>query len=158
MSDAVAGKDGWGIDHLSVATRSVVMSRIRSVETGPERLLRETLGRYGLRGWRKNRRFIPNASSPDVAFTRWKVAVFVDGAFWHGHPKFFTPGKSGSYWDKKIARNRRRDRSTTLAYRAAGWRVLRVWDFAVEESPDDVARRVVDAVALRKTGSRTNAP
>ena len=52
-----------------------------------------------------------------MAFTRWKVAVFVDGCFWHGHPKFFTPGKSGRYWDEKIARNRYRDRITNRAWK-----------------------------------------
>lgn len=137
------------MDHLSRASRSRVMSRIRSRETLPERLLRSELTRLGIRGYRKNYRAVPHASSADVAFTRRRVAVFVDGCFWHGHPKFFTPGKSGRYWDEKIARNRRRDRQTTRAYRRNGWRVIRVWDFVVERDPRRVATRVAGALNRR---------
>lgn len=138
------------MDRLSSAQRSANMARIRSSETNPERLLRRTLGSLGVRGWRKNRRVITGASSADLAFTRWKVAVFVDGCFWHGHPRFFTPGKSGAYWDAKIARNIARDRLTSRVFRGAGWHVIRVWDFQVERDPARVARRVARALAHRR--------
>lgn len=137
------------MDHLRPAQRSLVMSRIRSRETGPERTLRGALVRLGVRGWRKNRRVLTGVSSPDIAFTRWKMAVFVDGCFWHGHPAYFTPGKSGSYWDAKIARNRERDQATTEAFRRAGWRVIRVWDFDVERHAERIALRVARALAAR---------
>lgn len=52
------------------------------------------------------------------------MAVFVDGCFWHGHPDFFTPGKSGEYWDAKIARTQERDRLANDALTSAGWVVL----------------------------------
>lgn len=126
------------------------MSRIRSRETQPERTLRRALSAEGLRGWRKNRRMIPSVSSPDVAFTRWKVAVFVDGAFWHGHPRFFTPGKSGTYWDEKIARNKARDRRTSRVFRCDGWHVVRVWDFDVERDPAVIAERIARLVRARQ--------
>ena len=87
-------------DHLTPAARSRVMSRIRARNTGPELALRRALAAGGLRGWRCHVRWLPGR--PDIAFTRWKVALFVDGCFWHGHPDFFTPGKSGGYWDAKI--------------------------------------------------------
>ena len=138
------------MDFLSRSTRSRVMGRIRATETLPERLLRAELRRLGLRGYRKNYRALRGASSADVAFTRCKVAVFVDGSFWHGHPQFFTPGKSGSYWDEKIARNKRRDRRTSRTYRREGWTVIRVWDFAVERDASRAARKVADAVASRR--------
>src|SRR5687767_6028947 len=80
-------------DFLSKETRSRVMARIRSRNTGPELALRRALHAAGVRGWRCHAKHLPG--KPDLAFTRWRVAVFVDGCFWHGHPDFFTPGKSG---------------------------------------------------------------
>src|SRR6185437_8246391 len=105
-------------DFLAKETRSRVMSRIRSKNTGPEMALRRALHAQGFRGWRCHTRQIPG--KPDIAFTRWRVAVFVDGCFWHGHPDYFTPGKSGAYWDEKIERTKERDRLATLALTEAG--------------------------------------
>ena len=115
------------------------MARIRSQNTQPELALRRGLWKQGIRGWRCHQRGLPG--KPDLAFTRWKVAVFVDGCFWHGHPDFFTPGKSGAYWDEKIARTQERDRQATETLIAAGWKVLRFWDFEVEL---DLGRCVAD--------------
>jgi len=106
------------------------MARIRSRDTSPELALRRALYAAGIRGWRCHAKQLPG--KPDLAFTRWRVAVFVDGCFWHGHPDFFTPGKSGPYWDAKIARTKERDERANAALTAAGWRVLRLWDFDVE--------------------------
>ena len=61
------------------------------------------------------------------------MAVFVDGAFWHGHSSAFTPGKSGGYWDAKIARNVARDRAADALLEGQGWTVLRFWDFDVRK-------------------------
>jgi DNA mismatch endonuclease, patch repair protein len=130
------------------------MSRIRSRDTLPERMLRRELGGLGLRGWRNNFRVIKGVSSPDIAFTRWRIAVFVDGAFWHGHPKHFTQGKSGAYWDTKIKRNRERDAASTATLRRQGWRVIRAWDFEVERDPQRVAARVARLLAARKARRR----
>ena len=107
------------------------MSRIRSRDTKPELALRRALHASGERGWRCHNRQLPGR--PDVAFTRWRVAVFVDGCFWHGHPDYFTPGKSGAYWDAKIERTKQRDRLADAALAEAGWTVLRFWDFEVEK-------------------------
>lgn len=126
------------------------MSRIRSKNTGPERLLRRALAASGLRGWRTHFRVVGGTSPADVAFTRWKVAVFVDGCFWHGHPRFFTFGKSGTYWDEKITKNKLRDRRTSAALRRAGWRVIRVWDFEVEARAHRAADRIGREVRRRK--------
>src|SRR3982751_3411862 len=102
-------------DHLSRAGRSRVMAAIRSKDTRPERMVRLVLRQAGATGYRLPLRTLPGR--PDVAFTRWKVAVFVDGAFWHGHPAHFTRGRSGAYWDAKIERTQERDRQAneTLA-------------------------------------------
>lgn len=95
--------------------------------------------RAGLRGWRCDVARL--SGRPDVAFTRHRLVVFVDGGFWHGHPsKFPRPGLT-DYWLTKIARNTARDRRIDKELLATGWRVLRLWDF--ELSP----RRIDEAVA-----------
>jgi DNA mismatch endonuclease (patch repair protein) len=118
------------------------MAAIRAKNTKPELAIRRALHAAGIRGWRCHARGL--LGKPDLAFTRWKVAVFIDGAFWHGHPDFFTFGKSGSYWDAKIARTQERDRLANKTLRASGWTVVRFWDFEVEE---DVGRCAQDVLA-----------
>lgn len=116
-------------DNLTTEQRSRAMSRIRSKDTGPELLIRRELWAQGLRGYRLNVRTLPGC--PDIVWRRSKVALFIDGAFWHGHPSAFTEGKSGAYWDAKIKRNMARDAAATAALREQGWTVLRFWDFEV---------------------------
>lgn len=128
------------------------MARIRSRNTGPEVSLRRALWANGIRGWRVHAKGLPG--KPDLAFTRWKIAVFVDGRFWHGHPDFFTPGKSGPYWDAKIARTQERDRLANEALEATGWWVLRFWDFEIEDDVDACVRRVFAALQERDSTRR----
>jgi DNA mismatch endonuclease (patch repair protein) len=131
-------------DFLSKQVRSSVMARIRSRDTGPELALRRGLYAAGVRGWRCNRKNLPG--KPDLSFGRARLAVFVDGCFWHGHPDFFTPGKSGSYWDAKIERTKERDQLANEALSAAGWQVLRFWDFEVNDDLAGCVGRVVEAL------------
>jgi DNA mismatch endonuclease (patch repair protein) len=132
-------------DFLAPETRSRVMSRIRSKDTKPELALRRALFAAGERGWRCHARSVPG--KPDLAFTKRKVAVFVDGRFWHGHPEFFTFGKSGAYWDAKIKRTQERDRIANETLAAAGWTVLRFWDFEVEDDLERCVEQVRAALA-----------
>lgn len=127
------------------------MSRIRAKDTGPEIALRRALHAIGVRGWRCHAKWLPG--NPDLAFTRWKVAVFVDGCFWHGHPDYFTPGKSGAYWDAKIARTKERDAAANEALTAQGWSVVRLWDFEVEQEIDACVKRVIGQLESRAMGS-----
>ena len=120
------------------------MSSIRSKDTKPELIVRQGLFALGIRGWRCHTRSLPGR--PDLAFTRWQVAVFVDGAFWHGHPDHFTFGKSGEYWDAKIARTQERDRLANEQLRKRGWTVLRFWDFEVRDDPDRCLAAIVAAL------------
>jgi DNA mismatch endonuclease (patch repair protein) len=117
------------------------MAAIRSKDTKPELAIRRGLYQRGIRGWRCHAKHLPG--KPDIAFTRWKVAVFIDGAFWHGHPEHFTPGQSGSYWDAKIARTQQRDRLANETLAALGWTVLRIWDFEVLADPDSVVTNIM---------------
>jgi DNA mismatch endonuclease (patch repair protein) len=126
------------------------MAAIRGFDTRPERLLRSALWRLGARGWRCH--WPGPGGRIDVAFTRARLAVFVDGSFWHGHPSKWRPGRFQGYWDAKIKRNMARDARQNAALEAAGWRVLRVWDFEVEHDPEGVARRIVEALGARRAG------
>lgn len=79
--------------------------------------------------------------------------MFVDGAFWHGHPSRFKPGRSGRYWDGKIAGNVRRDREVDELLLGQGWAVLRVWDFEVRTDLEGVVDRVERTLARRLPAS-----
>jgi DNA mismatch endonuclease (patch repair protein) len=116
------------------------MASIRGANTKPERRLRSALWRAGARGFRCH--WPGPGGRIDIAFTRWKVAVFVDGSFWHGHPSKWQPGRWSGYWDEKIKRNLARDERQNAALADAGWRVLRVWDFEVEHDLDAIAEAV----------------
>jgi len=82
---------------------------------------------------------------PDIAWIGKQVAVFVDGAFWHGHPDHYW-GQSGRFWDEKIARNRARDAVVNTELASAGWSVVRVWDFEVERDPTTCVSRIRSAI------------
>lgn len=129
-------------DTYAPEVRSRVMRRVRGQDTGPELTLRRALYRLGVRGWRCHRNNLPG--KPDLAFGRARLAVFVDGAFWHGHPSKYWPGRTSPYWDRKIARNIERDRRVDRELAALGWRVLRLWDFEVERDPEAAASRVIE--------------
>lgn len=111
--------------------------------------MRRALWARGVRGWRLHRRDLPG--TPDLAFGgNVRLAVFVDGAFWHGHPTKYWPGRSGEYWDKKIARNIERDLAANDSLEELGWTVLRVWDFDVLRNPSAAADQV--AAELSRLG------
>ena len=81
---------------------------------------------HGITGWRRNARVF---GKPDFVFRAAKLAVFVDGCFWHGCPRHATmPANNRAFWKAKLARNTQRDREVTRALRATGWTVLRVWE------------------------------
>jgi len=126
-------------DPLTVEHRSQLMARVRTRDTAPEVALRRALWALGVRGWRLHAKDVPG--KPDLLFRRARVAVFVDGGFWHGHPSVYH-GQSGAFWDEKIARNRARDERVNAELAATGWMVLRLWDFEVERDIDASAGRV----------------
>jgi DNA mismatch endonuclease (patch repair protein) len=132
-------------DNLTPEQRSRAMSRIRRRDTQPELILRRALREAGLRGYRLDVRQLPGR--PDVAWIGRRLAVFVDGAFFHGHPSAYTYGKSGDYWDAKIARNVARDRAADAALTEMGWEVIRLWDFEVREQLDSCVARIKAAHA-----------
>lgn len=113
--------------------------------TKPEVRLRSALHRAGLR-FRKDLlvRAAGLRTHPDVVFTRQRVAVFVDGCFWHGCPEHqHAPKSNRDYWVPKLRRNQERDREVDAALAADGWVVVRAWE---HEPVDAVASRVADVL------------
>jgi DNA mismatch endonuclease, patch repair protein len=124
------------------------MSRVRTRDTSPELRLRKALWAAGVRGWRVDCRSVDGR--PDLAWIGLRLAVFVDGAFWHGHPDYYR-GQSGPFWDQKIARNRARDEAVNTSLAAAGWTVIRFWDFEVDRQLEQCVQRVLrDVSSLRE--------
>jgi DNA mismatch endonuclease (patch repair protein) len=123
------------------------MQANRSRDTKPELALRRAAHALGLR-YRVSARPLPAIRrTADMVFTKAKVAVFMDGCFWHGCPEHHTRSASNAeYWAEKVRRNRERDTETDRLLTEAGWIVIRIWE---HEDPVNAAARIASAV---KTG------
>lgn len=122
--------------YVTTPGRSRNMAAIRRRDTKPEVRLRSALHHLGYR-FRKDYpiRVEGKLVRPDIAFTRRRVAVFVDGCFWHSCPEHGRrPRVNGEYWSPKLEGNTRRDREQTAALQSAGWTVLRLWEHEDQES------------------------
>ncbi len=138
-------------DPLDAATRRRMASQ-RCADTAPETALRKALHS---RGYRYRVNFAPLPCLPrrraDIVFTRLRVAVYVDGCFWHGCPVHGSqPKHNAEWWRAKLARNVERDRDTDARLLSAGWAVVRVW----EHEPLAAALAAVEAV-LDSRGAQT---
>jgi DNA mismatch endonuclease (patch repair protein) len=127
-------------DFLTRRERSALMSRIRSKDTSPERTIRSMLHVAGYR-FRKHLRKLPG--SPDIVFVSLKVAIFVDGDFWHGYRFSKWKHKLSDYWVLKIENNRKRDKRVFARLRRNGWRVLRIWEHELKKTPKAAFERIV---------------
>ena len=126
-------------DNPTGVQRRLAMQSVKRRDTSPELALRKALKELGVRGYRIDRSGLPGR--PDLAFGRQRLAIFVDGGFWHGRPDRVRPGRS-PYWDEKIRKNRERDRRVNEELTSAGWRVIRLWDDEVLKGPHEIARRI----------------
>ncbi|MEU3758474.1 very short patch repair endonuclease [Streptomyces albogriseolus] len=127
----------------STAVRAV-MTANKGRDTKPERLLRSILYRQGLR-YRVNARPLPDLRrTADIVFPKARVAVFVDGCYWHGCPDHYRPAtKRSDFWHEKIQGNQTRDADTDARLREQGWTVVRVWE---HEAADAAAAKVIAAL------------
>jgi len=132
-------------DIMSREKRSSVMSRIRSKDTGPEKVIVEALLEHGLE-FEQHAADLPG--KPDVLFRETGVAVFIDGDFWHGWRFPLWQHKLTSKWQAKIAGNRRRDQRNMRKLRRDGWRVIRIWEHQVEQNLEKCISRILSAVHL----------
>ncbi|MGW5736110.1 MULTISPECIES: very short patch repair endonuclease [Streptomyces] len=137
----------------SSAARRRNMQAIRSRDTKPEQLIRRLVHAQGLR-YRVCTRPIPELRrTADMVFRPAKVAVFVDGCYWHGCPAHYVPPKTNpGYWSEKIVRNIERDHNTDERLREAGWLVLRFWE---HEPPIDCSNKIIETVLTRRSRSRS---
>lgn len=127
-------------DIMSAETRSRVMSRIRSKNTTPERLICSALRQRGLR-FSCHPRELPG--SPDIVFKRQRLIVFIDGDFWHGWRFPLWKHKLSEPWQKKIEATRRRDKKARRRLKAQGWTVLRIWEHQIEKLPQACVERIL---------------
>lgn len=133
------------MDNVSKETRSKVMAAVRSsgnqsTEVALATLLRDS----GVTGWRRKWRL---HGQPDFVWPKQRLALFVDGCFWHGCSKHCRiPASNREYWERKIANNQTRDRRTTRELRQAGWVVLHVWEHSLKHSPNRVIGRIRKAL------------
>ena len=127
-----------------MAKRSWVMSRIRG--KGNEKTevrLAKLMRAEGIRGWSRH---LSIPGRPDFAFKKQKVAVFVDGCFWHGCPRCFRlPKQNRAFWKAKIEGNRRRDRSVNGRLGRLGWKVIRIRECRLKHA-DRVVVRIKNAL------------
>lgn len=128
----------------SSAARRRNMQAIRSRDTKPERLIRRLVHAQGLRYRVAARPLADLRRTADMVFRPAKVAVFIDGCYWHGCPEHYvSPRTNPGYWSDKVAGNIARDRDTDRRLAEAGWTVLRFWE---HQSPDDCALFIANTV------------
>jgi DNA mismatch endonuclease (patch repair protein) len=126
-------------DTLTPAQRRKCMQSVRTRGTGIERIVGSALHQRGYR-FRKNVRSLPG--SPDLVLARYRVAIFVDGDFWHGYRFPLWQHTVSQFWVEKIEKNRRRDQRSFRRLRKAGWRVLRIWEHEIEHDLSGVLARI----------------
>jgi DNA mismatch endonuclease, patch repair protein len=114
-------------DVFTKTKRSQVMSRVRGHgNKSTEMRLAKLFRRHRITGWRRSRKIF---GKPDFIFPKLKLAIFVDGCFWHGCPKHATEPKNNRvFWERKLSANKSRDRLVNQTLHKAGWRVLRIWE------------------------------
>lgn len=132
------------MDKLTKAQRHKCMSAIHSKDTKPELLLRKALWHRGIR-YRKNYKVC--GYQVDIAITKYKIAVFCDGTFWHGKDGDGSQVATNTkFWRDKIQRNKERDLEATILLRDNGWSVLRFWDDEIKKNLGKCVERVVEAL------------
>lgn len=143
------------MDRISKSARSANMARIRGRETNPEMELRRALWQLGLR-YRTHARL---PGRPDIAFLGLRIAIFVDGCFWHSCPIHgVMPKTNRNFWQRKLRGNRRRDLKNEVALKSLGWDCLRFWEHEIEHSlrkcSTAIARRVAKKRRIRAAATR----
>lgn len=134
-------------DVMTPAQRSLCMSKNRGRDTGPELRLRRALWAVGLR----YRLGATLHGRPDIVFPRARLAVFVDGCFWHGCPEHFQqPANNAAFWAAKIEATHRRDLRVDTQLAAVGWSVMRIWEHDVRTCLGNCVGRIAQEVMARE--------
>ena len=142
-------------DVLTKEQRHNNMQHIKSKDTSIEKKMRVALWHTGIH-YRKNFNILPG--KPDIAITKYKIAVFCDSSFWHG--KDYESKKpvetNREFWDAKIRKNMDRDRQVNLQLESMGWIVLHFWDIEINKNIGECIQAVKEAILLRKIGDAEN--
>ncbi|MGB8647652.1 MAG: very short patch repair endonuclease [Anaerolineae bacterium] len=127
---------------------SRVMSANKAKNTKPEIALRKVLWKDGLRGYRLNWKKAPGR--PDIAFPGRKIAIFVNGCFWHGCPycRPSLPKSHRSFWKQKFKNNKLRDRDKVLQLKRTGWKVLTIWECQLRKHPQRSVLRIKELLTI----------
>jgi len=142
-------------DIMTEEKRSKVMSNIKGKNTGPERVI------FGLLEDKKvdfERHVGELPGRPDIVFNQAKLAVFIDGDFWHGWRFPLWQHKLSPKWQEKIKKTRERDQRNFRKLRSLGWKVLRIWEHQIERSPLKCIERILSAREARCGGSKLRGP
>ena len=135
-------------DVLTKEQRSYNMSMIKGENTKPEIALRKLLVACGLRGYRLHYRL---PGKPDIVFPKSRIAIFIDGCFWHKCPKCFVkPVTKRKFWEKKIDSNIKRDKIVNRELKKNKWKVLRIWEHEIKNEKT-IKRKIIDRI---KNGKR----
>jgi DNA mismatch endonuclease (patch repair protein) len=143
-------------DVFSKSERSRIMSAIKGKgNRSTEVKIRSLLRNQKITGWRSHLKELPGR--PDFAFRRRRVAIFVDGCFWHGCKRCgrnLSPSSNRKFWIEKIARNQARDRIVGSTLRKLGWRTLRIWEHEIRGRSEACLRRIKTALSVRSKFQR----
>lgn len=131
--------------------RSEIMSRVHSNgNISTELRLIQIFKEYGITGWRRH---YPVKGHPDFVFIKCKIAVFVDGCFWHGHNcRNTTPASNSEYWAKKRNKNIKRDEEVTALFEQRGWKVIRIWECELMKKNISTLSEKLNTLAKLKRG------
>lgn len=136
------------MDNLTHAQRHKNMKAIKSKDTVPELLLRKALWHKGIR-YRKNYTALPG--KPDIAITKFKIAIFCDGSFFHGYDwdnKKHNIKSNQDYWIPKIEKNIIHDKNVNAQLTELGWTVIRFWDFEIKKDVDTCVNLVLKCIRI----------
>lgn len=130
------------VDTFLPVKRSSIMRAVKAKNTKLENVFRSALWKRGLR-FRKHVKDLPG--KPDIVFSRYRVAVFIDSCFWHGCPLHVRMPKSNiDYWERKIYRNKQRDEELNQKYKEIKWEVVRIWEHEIKEDFEKAVTKIQD--------------
>jgi DNA mismatch endonuclease (patch repair protein) len=140
-------RDGRAPIPESVKT-SKVMSANRGKDTGPEISLRKALWAKGIRGYRVHPKDLPGR--PDIVFPRYRLAILVNGCFWHRCPHCMpsTPKSHTDFWNEKFKRNIERDSRVIMELQEIGWRTIVVWECSIRSNVHEVVKNIGDEIGV----------
>lgn len=134
------------MDVHTPAQRSFNMSRIYSKNTSSEVKLRKFLSATGIRGYRLHYKI---TGKPDIVFPKKKIAIFIDGCFWHRCKyHFVSPKTNKKFWLPKIKRNLVRDKEVNRTLKVAGWQVVRIWEHEVENDAKKISAKINKEIVI----------